>query len=247
MKLEFIGVGEAFDPEIGNTSILVHSDTKLLIDCGYAVPRNLFTKNFAADFIDAIYITHFHADHVFGLPALFVRLLEDKRTKPLTIIGQDGTQERVETIFDLAYKTLRKKLSYKIEYIETTDSLIFNELDLSFADTAHGLINYAIRIKAGEKIVGVSGDGELTTSSRKLFSDCHVVVHDAFNYDASIHGHANACDLITFADSLEKLKKLAFVHLQRNERIEKITRFRALGQGKKYEVIVPEAYDVIEV
>lgn len=247
MKLEFIGVGEAFDPEIGNTSILVHNESKILIDCGYAVPRNLFAKNFPANFIDAIYITHFHADHVFGLPALFVRLLEDGRTKPLTIIGQDGTQERVETIFDLAYKTLRKKLGYKLEYIETTDPIIFNELSLSFADTAHGLINYAIRIEAADKIVGVSGDGELTTSSRKLFSDCHVVVHDAFNYDASIHGHANARDLVTFADGLEKLRKLAFVHLQRNERTNKLQQFKDLGHGKKYQVIVPEAYDILEV
>lgn len=247
MKLEFIGVGEAFDPEIGNTSVLVHSETKLLIDCGYAVPRNVFAKNLDPDYIDAIYITHFHADHIFGLPPLFVRLLEEGRTKPLTIIGQDEIQQRVETIFDLAYKSLRKKLSYKLEYIETTEPIQFNELKLSFADTAHGVLNYAIRIEAGNKIVGISGDGELTTSSRKLFSDCSVVVHDAFKLEESIHGHANARDLISFADENSAIKKLVLVHLQRNERKKRLEEYKKLGDGKSYQVLVPEVYQVIDL
>ncbi|HEC89249.1 MAG TPA: hypothetical protein ENI44_01550, partial [Thermoplasmatales archaeon] len=38
-------------------------------------------------FIDSIYISHLHADHCFGLPPLIVRMREEKRKKPLTIIS----------------------------------------------------------------------------------------------------------------------------------------------------------------
>ena len=54
MKIEFIGVGEAFDLALGNTSLLLHSKLKLLIDCGYAVPQSIKMLGHSNEDIDAI-------------------------------------------------------------------------------------------------------------------------------------------------------------------------------------------------
>lgn len=251
MKIEFIGVGEAFDPELGNTSVLLVSETKLLIDCGYAVPYFWFRRDFPTDYLDALYITHFHADHTFGLPALITRFFEEKRQKPLTIIGQPGVQERVHEILRLAYPGILAKLSYDLQFIETIRPVTFQELELSFAETRHSLTNYAIRVKvglqAGSAIFGMSGDGELTEATRKLFSDCQFLVHESFSYQEPLFGHGAATDIVEYANSLSALRYLAFVHIQRHQRKNHLARFLELGNGRPFSLLVPEQGEVHEL
>lgn len=244
MKVEFIGVGEAFDPELGNTSVLLDSETKLLIDCGYAIPYFWFRRSFPADFLDALYITHFHADHTFGLPALITRFFEEKRRKPLTIIGQHGVQERVHEILRLAYPGILTKLSYDLHFIETIQPVTFQEFDLSFAESRHSLTNYGIRVKAGPIVFGMSGDGELTEATRKLFTDCQFLVHEAFSYQEPLFGHGAAIDIVEYARSLSALRYLALVHIQRHQRKSQQTQFLELGQGMPFSLIIPEQGEV---
>ena len=91
MKVIFLGVGEAFDENNPNNSHLVLSGkTSLLLDCGFVVPYQLWKYNNDQSFLDGVYITHPHADHYFGLPALLVRMSEEKRTRQFTIICQKG-------------------------------------------------------------------------------------------------------------------------------------------------------------
>ncbi len=56
MKVIFLGVGEACDERVPNNSHLILSDTKLLLDCGYSAPPQLWKYNPDASFLDAIYI-----------------------------------------------------------------------------------------------------------------------------------------------------------------------------------------------
>ena len=59
MKINFLGVGEAFDNVLPNTSILVSSKkTNILLDCGYSVPQQYFKLSNNPNFLDAIYISH---------------------------------------------------------------------------------------------------------------------------------------------------------------------------------------------
>src|SRR5206468_2214339 len=91
------------------------------------------------DHIDALYITHFHADHCFGIPPILIRWIEDGRKKPFTIIGQTGTKERILQIFELAYPGVIEKFSYKLDFIENDEALQFQELSLHFAETEHSV------------------------------------------------------------------------------------------------------------
>lgn len=244
MKLEFIGVGEAFDPQYGNASYLLHSETKLLIDCGFAVPRNLFYLGMKPGFIDAIYITHFHADHIFGLPALVLRWHEDGREKPLTIIGQTGIKERASHLLDIGYPGFSKKLKFEINFIEVKDKADFNEFKLDFAPTDHSVRNLAIRVERKGKSIAFSGDGGLTDASKKLFSASNFLVLESYKLADKTKGHSSVSENLDFVAYQENVEALALVHIQRDERPKVLNSLDILREGISFDLIVPAAGDV---
>jgi ribonuclease BN (tRNA processing enzyme) len=68
IKLTFLGTGSAFSKKFGNNSAVVSvGDKNLLIDCGRTTPDDLAKSEFTWSDIDAIFITHLHGDHVYGL------------------------------------------------------------------------------------------------------------------------------------------------------------------------------------
>lgn len=67
-----------------------------LLDCGQTTLHGLETLGISRDEIDAIAISHFHADHFGGIPSfLLATLYEYERKKPLLIAGPSGIEERV--------------------------------------------------------------------------------------------------------------------------------------------------------
>lgn len=247
MEIEFIGVGEAFEPQLGNTSFLIKSQSWLMIDCGYGVPRLFFERGYDPNAVDAIYLTHFHADHIFGLPALLNYWKEEGRNKPLTIIGQSGTEQMVTQLLEMAYRGMQAKLSYALSFIESEGAILFNEWKLQFADTQHSIRNRAIKIDDHGLRIGVSGDGGLTEASKELFQDCHVLIHDAFQLKEPVKGHATAETVVSFAKTLPYLKNLALVHIHRQERQQYKSAFLALGNQCPFQLLIPQPGDVLRL
>ena len=245
MKIEFIGVGEALDPILGTTSIFLDAETKLLVDCGYAVPRNFLDLGHSLDEIDAIYISHFHADHTFGLPFFLARCAEENREKPLALLGQPGLERYVTKMMTLGYPNTLSKLSSCVSFIESTESIKFKNLTLAFAETAHSLKNYALRVSANNALFAFSGDGALTDASRKLYEHCSVLVHEGYKFSDSATGHATAKDVFNFAQTLPSLETLIFTHIERNTRKNELLRFLSLCESAKFDILVPEPGDQV--
>src|SRR6266496_2721801 len=109
MRIVLLGTGEAFDDTLGNTSALVLSDSRILVDCGYTGPFQVWHYNSEPDLIDAIYISHAHADHYFGLPPLLTRMWEDGRKKPLTLISQKHVLEQIWQLLEFGYAGMHKR------------------------------------------------------------------------------------------------------------------------------------------
>ena len=129
MKIKFLGTGEAFDTNNPNNSHLLITDkTKLLLDCGYSVAVPWFKLNYDADFLDAIYISHKHADHYFGLPMILMMMWEKGRVKPITIICQKGLVEFFKNFTETAYRGFSEKFKYEINFIgvESGQTVEFN-------------------------------------------------------------------------------------------------------------------------
>ena len=142
MKVIFTGVGEAFDENLPNTSLLVLANNQIkkrqvLLDCGFTAAHTFWQTSPDPMGLDAVWISHFHGDHFFGLPLLLLRFWEEKRTRPLTIIGQPGVVDKVLGAMELAYPGFYAKVAFRIDFVEVRPGRDLDLFDLhwSFAPT----------------------------------------------------------------------------------------------------------------
>ena len=74
----------------------------LLVDCGEGTQVAIRESGFSLARIDTICITHFHADHLAGLPGLLLTMGTSGRTDPVRIIGPKHTQMVVQCLCVIA-------------------------------------------------------------------------------------------------------------------------------------------------
>lgn len=79
------------------SSLLIrHQGRQILIDCGESTQVALHLCGWSAKHIDTILITHFHGDHVVGLPGMLMTMGNQSRTEPVHIYGGGGLTRIVE-------------------------------------------------------------------------------------------------------------------------------------------------------
>ena len=91
--------------------------SSLLIDCGEGTQIALREKGWSPRPIDVICFTHYHADHISGLPGLLLTMGNAERTEPLLMIGPKGL-ERVVT----ALRSIAPELPFPIVFSELTEA-----------------------------------------------------------------------------------------------------------------------------
>lgn len=230
MKIVSIGVGEAFDERYYNNShLVVSNENVILLDCGYAIPNQIWKYYPDVSFIDSIFISHLHADHCFGLPPLIVRMREEKRRKPLTIISMNN--EKLKQIIKNGYPKALDNSPFEIEFIEAKPSkkIRCHTMDLTFASTSHSIPNLAVRISNGKNIICYSGDGRHTDESKELYENADLLIHECYKIEESMKYHSSLTDLISLVSN-QNIKHLFLTHIQRNSR-EKMVKYI---QTKKY-------------
>lgn len=254
MRVVFLGVGEACDESIPNTSIWIQAEGEdgrksILLDCGFTVPPCYWRQIQDPEDLDGLYISHFHGDHFFGVPALLLRCWEQKRQKRLIVLGQRGVEEIVGRVMDLAYPGFLEKLTYPLEFVSVEPDSETRALGLRWtaAQSSHSQRNLALRVSNGTHSVFYSGDGQSTPATLELARDCHLVVHEAFHLDKELPGHGTVLQCLEFARRA-KASRLALVHLQRDERRLRLQDVReAAGEVSDFQVLVPDPGETLEL
>ncbi len=101
INITFLGTSSAI-PTINRNHISIfmnYKDENILIDCGEGTQRQIRKAKINPCSITRILITHFHGDHVFGLPGLFQTLALNHYNKTLYIYGPKGTKKFINEIF----------------------------------------------------------------------------------------------------------------------------------------------------
>ena len=128
------------------TSLLArYNGSSILIDCGEGTQIAIKEKGLTFKPIDVICFTHFHADHVSGLPGLLLTLGNAERTEPLTIIGPKGVERVVNSL-----RAIAPELPFKINCIEITEptkSFNINGYILEAFKVNHNVTCYGYTIK----------------------------------------------------------------------------------------------------
>lgn len=243
MKVTFIGVGSAFDENHTNISMVLNVKGKnILLDCGYSVPHALLKHNPDKDYIDAIWISHTHADHYFGL-GYWIRLKSEKRTKPLYILTRPEVRDKIETVLEHAYPGSRANSSFPIEFIEFEKEMEWHGIKLSIAPTNHTVPNKALRVEAEGKAFCYSGDGKHTDEGKELYRESDLLVHETFTLDKDHEDHGSIKSVAGIMKECN-IKKLACVHLERTVRQKDVHAYIESLDGN---IILPSEGDVLEV
>lgn len=96
------------------TSMMARCDgSSLLIDCGEGTQIALKEKGWSPKPIDVICFTHYHADHISGLPGLLLTMGNAERTEPLILIGPKGLERVVG-----ALRVIAPELPFPLRFVE---------------------------------------------------------------------------------------------------------------------------------
>ncbi len=115
LELCLLGTGGMLPlPYRALTSLMVrYNGSSILIDCGEGTQNQIRLQGWSFKPIDAICITHFHADHISGLPGMLLTMGNAERTEPLTMIGPKGLERVVNSL-----RVIAPELPFEIKFIE---------------------------------------------------------------------------------------------------------------------------------
>lgn len=91
--------------------------SNLLIDCGEGTQIALKEKGWSPKPIDVICFTHYHADHISGLPGLLLTMGNAERTEPLVLVGPRGLERVVG-----ALRIIAPELPFELQFMELAES-----------------------------------------------------------------------------------------------------------------------------
>lgn len=128
MDFTFLGTSAGTPTRARNVTALAlhHGGPRswYLIDCGEGTQHQLLRTRYSLHQLRAIFITHIHGDHCFGLPGLLASASMNGRTDPLPIIAPASIRPFIEA----ALGNTDSALTFEIEFIET------GAADFSWAD-----------------------------------------------------------------------------------------------------------------
>ena len=90
-----------------------YNGSSLLIDCGEGTQVAIKEKGWSFKPIDVICFTHYHGDHISGLPGLLLTMGNADRTEPLTLVGPKGLERVVN-----ALRVIAPELPFEIKFLE---------------------------------------------------------------------------------------------------------------------------------
>ena len=127
------------------TSLMARYNGKsILIDCGEGTQIAMKEKGWSPKPIDIICFTHFHADHISGLPGMLLTMGNAERTEPLLLIGPKGLMHVVSSL-----RVIAPELPFQVECLELTDAeqtLEFDGFRIEAFKVNHNVICYGYNI-----------------------------------------------------------------------------------------------------
>jgi len=203
IELVFLGTGNAFSMDNRYWSSILVND-RILLDASPMVVPHMKRLGKKLINLEYIFITHFHADHFFGLPYIFLDfgyLIE--KSLPLTIIGPPALMDRITRITELGFSGLSKKLRGRLEvnYNEIAKPGLFSVsgLDFTAERMKHGDIeSFGYKFTEAGKTIAYTGDTDLCDGVIELGLESDVLIIEMSNPNNDVPGHMN----------LEKLKQL---------------------------------------
>lgn len=166
MKVVFVGTSDAFGAG-GRRQSAIHVETPagvLLLDCAPTTATGLAALGLERDAIDAIALSHFHADHFAGVPQLVLAAIyEDRRRRPLVIAGPRGVEARVHAAAEaIGHGFADRPLPFELRFVELPPGATadLGPARVTSFPTRHqpDSCPHGLRVEAGGRTIAYTGD-----------------------------------------------------------------------------------------
>jgi ribonuclease Z len=196
-KLIILGSSNAIaSKESENTHmVLVGEERIVMVDCVNNPIRRLEQAD--VDFMDLtdLILTHFHPDHVSGVPLLLMDMWLRGRRKPINIYGLHYTLDRMERLMEMysweEWPKFFPVAFHRIPASENISLLNCDEFKIVSSPVCHLIPTIGLRFefKKNQKILTYSCDTEPCVEVVRLASGADILIHEASG--ASL-GHSSA-------------------------------------------------------
>lgn len=242
MKIKFLGTGGAINNGLPYNSFIINGD--LLVESPPDIMNSLFRENIDRQNITKIYISHFHADHCFGLPFLLLRNFNDDYRTGIKMIGPEGIEKRITEICTLAFgedhkmqNWIKEHIIYQ-EIINRKEIKIDTQYKLTPVKMFHSPETYGFVLESGGNKTVYIADTYWDDSLLEYIKDADSVLID-LNGEKSDKAkiHISEYDLEQYAFPNIKKKDIKFygTHLKKNK-ISKNKNIQYLRPGDEIEI-----------
>lgn len=242
MKIKILGTGGAINNGLPYNSFLIDDD--FLIESPPDIMNSLFREGIDRQIISKIYISHFHADHCFGLPFLLLSNFNDKYSTITKMIGPEGIEKRVEEMCTLAFGVEHKMQKWIREHIiyQEMENGKTIEIDARYRltpfKTFHSPETYGFILESEGKKTVYTADTYWDESLLEYFNDVDSVLIDLNGEEsdeARIHISEHDLEQYVLPHIRGKGIKFYGTHLKQNK-ISKNKEIRYLVPGDEIEV-----------
>lgn len=182
-----------------NAMTLVRAgDELLLFDAGRGVVERLYQANAKASDLTAVFLTHFHSDHIVGLPDLWLtgrlRLARGNRTKPLEVYGPAGNVQFVTELSKACDADVRARPNEPhagiVGHEFAQDGVVYekNGVKVTAFTVDHGATKPAVgyRIDYKGRSVLISGDTRYNENVIKYGMNVDLMLHEVLIASAKL-------------------------------------------------------------
>jgi ribonuclease Z len=217
IEIVFLGTGSAVPTLRKNhpAILLRYKDENILFDCGEGTQRQFRKAGLNPCKLTRLFISHWHGDHILGIPGLLQTLMLNNYNKTLEIYGPLGTQSFMSKI--LSMFVLRGDIHVNIHEISAGKVLETSDFEIYSEQMDHNTVCLAYRFVEKDKIrIDKNKLKKLKIGNSPLLKELKS------GKDIVINGKKIKAKNITY---LEKGKKLGFVFDTRiNKNIDKIAK-----------------------
>jgi ribonuclease Z len=183
VRISFLGSGAAFSSERYNGAVVV--DGRILLDGGAPLLPHMARLGIDPSAIETAFITHFHGDHLLGLPP-FILHRAFITQRPMTIVGPEGVEETLETLFALCWGDHWssgpnfRQMSGHVYTVAATKGEV-NGIPYETVRLDHGgtlAIGYRLTMPDG-RVLSYTGDSEMTEPLERLVEGADIAITEA--------------------------------------------------------------------
>jgi len=186
VKLAFLGTGSAFSVERYNGAVVVEG--RLLLDGGAPLLPHMHRLGLDPGAIEAIFLTHFHGDHVLGLPPFLLHRAFVTPERPLVLVSPPGVDQRLDQLFGSVWgdewPTFRRLAS--LSYQEAEASGVVAGVRYEAIKLDHGRMDCrGYRLHLDGRLLAYAGDTIVSPPLEQLVRGADIAITEATAPDGS--------------------------------------------------------------